>query len=58
MVRAIPITPTPKVEPFPTALVVASVVLVAVIGISLLVYFKKRSHAGTKKHSEIVQPST
>jgi hypothetical protein len=29
-------------EPFPTTLVVASVVLVAVIGIGLLVYFKKR----------------
>jgi hypothetical protein len=29
-------------EPFPTALVVASVVLVVVIGIGLLVYFKKR----------------
>jgi hypothetical protein len=42
-------TPTPtsspthqQAEPFPTALVVASVVLVAVIGIGLLVYFKKR----------------
>jgi multisubunit Na+/H+ antiporter MnhC subunit len=35
-------TPTPKVEPFPTTLVVASIVLVAVIGIGLLVYFKKR----------------
>jgi hypothetical protein len=34
--------PTPKVEPFSTTLIVASVVLVAVIGIGLLVYFKKR----------------
>jgi hypothetical protein len=31
-----------KSEPFPTALVVASIVLIAVIGIGLLVYFKKR----------------
>jgi hypothetical protein len=30
------------VEPFSTTLIVASVVLVAVIGIGLLVYFKKR----------------
>jgi N-acetylneuraminic acid mutarotase len=31
-------------EPFPTTLVVASVVTVAVVGIGLLVYFKKRKH--------------
>jgi hypothetical protein len=31
-------------EPFPTALVVASIVSVALIGIGLLVYFKKRKH--------------
>jgi len=29
-------------EPFPTTLVIASVVLVAVIGLGLLVYFRKR----------------
>lgn len=31
-------------EPFPTTLVVASVVLVTVISVVLLVYFKKRNH--------------
>ena len=31
-------------EPFPTTLVVASVATVAVVGVSLLVYFKKRKH--------------
>jgi hypothetical protein len=31
-------------EPFPTTLVIASVVAVAVVGISLLVYFKKCKH--------------
>jgi parallel beta-helix repeat protein len=31
-------------EPFPTTLVVASVITVAVVGIGLLVYFKKRKH--------------
>jgi hypothetical protein len=31
-------------EPFPTVLVVASVITVAVIGAGLLVYFKKRKH--------------
>jgi hypothetical protein len=36
-------------EPFPTALVVASVVLVAVIGIGLLVYFKKRQKGSVDK---------
>ena len=30
--------------PFPTTLVVASVITVAVVGIVLLVYFKKRKH--------------
>jgi hypothetical protein len=39
---------TPKVEPFPTTLVVASVVLVAVIGIGLIVYFKKRKRGATR----------
>jgi hypothetical protein len=33
-----------SVEPFPTTIVVASVVSVAVIGLSLLVYFRKRNH--------------
>jgi N-acetylneuraminic acid mutarotase len=41
----ISVAPEPQsTEPFPTALVVASVVLVAVIGIGLLFYFKKRKH--------------
>jgi len=31
-------------EPFPTTLVVASAIIVAVVGIGLLVYFKKRKH--------------
>jgi hypothetical protein len=31
-------------EPFPTTLVVASVITVAVVGIGMLVYFKKRKH--------------
>jgi len=31
-------------EPFPTTLVVASVITVAAVGIGLLVYFKKRKH--------------
>jgi hypothetical protein len=34
--------PTPEVEPFPTTLVIASVSIVTVVGIGLLVYFKKR----------------
>jgi hypothetical protein len=52
-------TPKPQQpEPFPTTLVITSVITVAVVGIGLLVYFKKRSHAGIKKHSEIDQPST
>jgi parallel beta-helix repeat protein len=35
-------SPTTKPEPFPTTLVIASVITVAVVGIGLLVYFKKR----------------
>jgi len=31
-------------EPFPTTLVMASVITVSVAGIALLVYFKKRKH--------------
>lgn len=34
--------PAPKAEPFPTTLIIASIVSVAVIGIGLLVYLKKR----------------
>jgi hypothetical protein len=34
------------IEPFPTLLVVASVIIVAVIGAGLLVYFKKREKVG------------
>jgi len=38
--------PIPEVEPFPTTLVViASVVSVAIIGIGLLIYFKKRKQS-------------
>jgi hypothetical protein len=37
-------SPTPTAEPFPTTLVVGSITLVAVIGIGLFVYFKKRKH--------------
>jgi hypothetical protein len=38
------ITEEPELEPFPTMLVVATVASLAVIGIGLLVYFKKRNH--------------
>jgi hypothetical protein len=31
-------------EPFPTTLVIASVITVAVVGVGLLFYFKKRKH--------------
>jgi hypothetical protein len=31
-------------QPFPTSLIVASVIKVAVVGVGLLVYFKKRKH--------------
>jgi len=37
-------TETQQPEPFPTTLVVASVAIVAFIGLGLLVYFKKRKH--------------
>lgn len=33
---------TPITEPFPTTLIIASIVTVAVVGVCLLVYFKKR----------------
>ena len=33
-----------NIEPFPTALVIASVVTVTTVGAGLLVYFKKRKH--------------
>jgi nitrous oxidase accessory protein NosD len=39
--------PSPEPQPkdsFPTALIVASVITVAVVGVGLLVYFKKRKH--------------
>ena len=35
--------PQPEAEPLPTVLVVASVITVAVVGIGLLVYSKKRN---------------
>jgi hypothetical protein len=34
----------PKPEPFPTTVVIAPIVSVAVVGVGLLVYFKKRNH--------------
>ena len=33
---------TDKTEPFPTTLIIASIITVAVFSIGLLVYFKKR----------------
>jgi hypothetical protein len=42
---------------FPTIPVTAGVVTTAVVGVGLLIYFKKRSHARINKHSEIEQPS-
>jgi hypothetical protein len=36
--------PQPEPEPFPTTLVAASSATVAIIGVGLLVYFKKRKH--------------
>jgi hypothetical protein len=37
-------TPTPEPEPFPTTLVTASVITIAVTGMGLIIYFKKRKH--------------
>lgn len=37
-------TPPPSPEPFSTTLVIASIASVAVIGVGLLVYFRKRNH--------------
>ena len=51
-------SPTPESEPFPTTLVIASITLVAVIGIGLFVYFKRRNYAKINKHSEIEQSPT
>jgi hypothetical protein len=36
------VEPEPEIEPFPTTIVAASVITVAVVGVGLLVYFKKR----------------
>ena len=36
-------TPTPEPEPFPTTLIIASIATIAVIGMGILVYFKKHS---------------
>jgi hypothetical protein len=44
--------------PFPTTGIVVAVIIVAVVGLGLLVYFKKRDHARINKHGEIEQPST
>jgi hypothetical protein len=35
-------TPTPELEPFPTTLIIGSAIVVTVIGLGLLVFFKKR----------------
>jgi hypothetical protein len=51
-------TPNSNSEPFSTTLITASVASAAVIGIGLLIYFKKRHHAKINKHSEIEQSST
>jgi hypothetical protein len=45
-------------EPFPTTLVIASIGSVAIVGLGLLVYFKKRNNARINKHSEVEQSST
>jgi hypothetical protein len=47
-------------KPFPTTTVaaVSGALAVVVLGIGLLVYFKKRNHARINKHSEIEQSST
>ncbi|MBN1357933.1 hypothetical protein JW988_04100 [Candidatus Bathyarchaeota archaeon] len=42
--ETISFTITEPPEPFPTTLVVASVITVVVVGIGLIVYFKKRKH--------------
>lgn len=39
----------PQTEPFPTTLVIGSVIVVAVVGVGLLVYFKKYKHNLVKK---------
>jgi hypothetical protein len=40
-----PPTPTPEPEnPFPTAWIIITVAVLAVFGLILLVYFKKRKH--------------
>jgi hypothetical protein len=53
------LVPVQQPSVLPILLVVISIVVATVIiAIGLLVYFKKRNHAGIKKHSEIEQPST
>jgi hypothetical protein len=42
-------SPEPQSEPFPTTLVIVTSVIMAVIGIGLLVYFKKRRVTGLQK---------
>jgi outer membrane protein assembly factor BamB len=44
-------SPLPSQGPFPATLVVTAIVLVAVVGVGLLVYFKKRKRAGLVKKS-------
>jgi hypothetical protein len=51
--------PLPEPESFPTALVIAaSGASIAIIGIGLMVYFRKRNHAITNKHSETAQSTS
>jgi hypothetical protein len=40
--------PEPQPEPFPTTLVIAPIASVAVVGVGLIVYFKKRKHQNGK----------
>jgi parallel beta-helix repeat protein len=49
---------TPSEDSFPTTLVVASTITLAVISVGLLVYFKKRKHAKTKRFLSDVPLST
>jgi N-acetylneuraminic acid mutarotase len=37
-------TPEPQPKPFPTTLVIASVIIVTIVVLGLLIYFKKRKH--------------
>jgi hypothetical protein len=45
--------PTPEVEPFPTTLVIASIGSVAIVGLGLLVYLKKRQKGSVDKRIKL-----